>query len=337
MKHLSTIALSICVLMIAGCSQPAQYITNEGLVFGTSYRIVYQSEADLHEELKQAILEVNQSLSTYEKTSVISRINQNDTSVVLDDHFIRVFDKAVEVTQVSNGAFDMTVAPLVNAWGFGFTNKDSINIELIDSLLLFTGMEKVTRVGNKVTKTDPRVMLDASAIAKGYGVDVAALCLEKIGVANYLVEIGGEVRTKGINAKGEAWRVGIDKPIDDREVQQRQLEAIIKISGHSMATSGNYRNYYIEDGRKYAHTINPKTGYPVQSDILSSSVIAADCMTADAYATAFMVLGLEKSMAIVKADTTLQVFFVCTDSLGQLKEVYSPGFEKMIAEIIAKE
>ena len=337
MRHVSSIIILSFILILSGCKQPAGYITNEGLVFGTSYRIIYQSEIDHQTEITAAIDQVNQSLSTYESKSVISRVNQNDSTVVLDPHFIRVFNKAVEVTQITNGAFDMTVAPLVNIWGFGFSKKDSVTPTAIDSILAFVGMDKIRLEDNKINKQDIRTMLDASAIAKGYGVDVAAECIEQLGIANYLVEIGGEIRTRGVNAKGEPWRVGIDKPVDDRNVQDRQLQAIIALNNQSLATSGNYRNFYYKDNQKFAHTINPKTGYPVQSNILSSSVIAPDCMTADAYATAFMVLGLEKSMQIVTANPSLEAFFICSDSTGNIKEVYSPGFEKFIKEIVSKE
>ncbi|MBN2742340.1 MAG: FAD:protein FMN transferase [Marinilabiliaceae bacterium] len=330
----SVFGVLVVLVLLAGCRQPAPYVVNEGMVFGTTYRIVYQSEVDYHSDITSAIEEVNQSWSPFEKESIITRVNQNDSDVVVNDHFINVFDKSVEISKATHGAFDITVAPLVNAWGFGFKKKDSITTELIDSLRLFVGMEKVLRVDHRVMKQDGRIMLDASAIAKGYGVDVAALCLEKHGVANYLVEIGGEVRTKGVNTQGQSWRVGIDKPIDDPTVQDRQLQAIVALDGVSLATSGNYRNFYVDGGRKFAHTIHPQTGYPVQSDILSASVIAPDCMTADAYATAFMVLGSDRAMAIVNANPSLEAFFICTDSQGEMREIYSPGFEKIIVEIV---
>lgn len=322
--------LPVLLGLVLSCTSPKSYVRNEGFVFGTTYHLIYESDSDLHTQIMGEIAKVDWSLSTYKDTSVISRVNKNDQSVVLDPHFLTVYQKALEVTTVTEGAFDMTVAPLVNAWGFGFTNKDSMTQQKVDSILEFVGMGKVTLANGAIVKSDPRLMLDASAIAKGYGVDVAALYLESMGVTNYMVEIGGELRVKGLNDKGLPWSVGIDKPIDDPTVSDRQLQEVLALDNHSLATSGNYRNFYYQGNQKYAHTINPKTGYPVQTSVLSASVIAPDCMTADAYATAFMVLGLEKSLAIANADPTLEAYFIYSDEGGQLKEACTNGFERLI-------
>jgi FAD:protein FMN transferase len=317
------------LILLAGCT-PKGYITNDGFVFGTSYHIVYEHTADIHNEVMAKIGEVDWSLSTYKDSSVISRVNKNDDSVVLDAHFLNVFSKSLEVSQRTDSAFDITVAPLVNAWGFGFSKKETITPEKIDSILPFVGIAKVRLVDGKIVKDDPRLKLDASAIAKGYGVDVAANYLESVGIVNYMVEIGGEIRAKGINAKGITWGVGIDKPIDDPAVSDRKLQAVVRLGNHAMATSGNYRNFYVQDGKKYAHTINPKTGYPKQSDILSATVIAPDCMTADAYATAFMVLGLEHSIKIVESDPSLEAYFIYSDDQGNMLEKWTEGFDRLL-------
>lgn len=320
----------LVILVVSGCGGKKSYIYNEGFVFGTTYHIVYECDSDLQANVMDEIAKVDWSLSTFKDTSVISRVNKNDSTVRLDGHFLTVFNKSLEVTAKTDGAFDITVAPLVNAWGFGFTKKDSMNNVKVDSILAFVGMDKVQLVNGKIIKADKRLMLDASAIAKGYGVDVAANYLESMGIENYMVEIGGELRVKGHNDKGKPWNVGIDKPIDDPAVSDRQLEAILHLDNQSLATSGNYRNFYYKGTQKYAHTINPKTGFPVQTSVLSSSVIAPDCMTADAYATAFMVLGLDKALEIANADPNLEAYFVYSDANGQMKEAWTKGFEALI-------
>lgn len=318
------------LLTTTSCRLSDDYIANEGIVFGTTYHIVYQYKEDLQPQLMEQIAKVDKSLSTYNPQSVISKVNTNDSSVVLDDHFLTVFNKSLEISQKTDSAFDITVAPLVNAWGFGFKKKETITPAKIDSILAFVGIGKVALKHGKIVKSDPRLMLDASAIAKGYGVDVAALFLESQGINNYMVEIGGELRVKGVNAKDNRWSVGIDKPIDDPTVSNRELEAVLKLSNQSLATSGNYRNFYVEGNKKYAHTINPKTGYPVQTEVLSVSIIAPDCMTADAYATAFMVLGLEKAMAIANREPNIEAYFIYNDENGVMKTAWTTGFDGLL-------
>ncbi len=267
----------------------------------------------------------NRSLSTYDNESIISRFNQNDPEVLADQYFSICFERAYEISQLTQGAFDMTVAPLVNVWGFGFTQKDSVYPELIDSLLQFTGYEKVSLSEGKLIKDDPRIMLDASAIAKGLGVDVVSDFLESKGVVNYLVEIGGELRCKGVNKKGVDWTVGIDKPIEN--LMERELQVVLNLTNSAMATSGNYRQFYVEDGVKYSHTIDPRSGYPVRHSLLSATVIASDCMTADAYATAFMVLGLEKTKQLVEEDPNLEAYLIYSDENDEIATWVSVGMQ----------
>ncbi len=321
------------VWVFSSCSnQQKKFFSNEGLIFGTTYHIIYENDKDVHDGIRVTMNNFNLSLSTYDKNSVISKINRNE-DVEIDDYFITVFTKAVEISDKTGGAFDITVAPLVNAWGFGFSKKDSVSPQLIDSLLQFVGMDKIKISDGKVVKNNPGVMLDASAIAKGYGVDVVADYLESLGVKNYLVEIGGEIRVRGHNMRGIFWRVGIDKPIDDPKVLHRELQEIIEITDGALASSGNYRNFYIKDGKKYAHTIDPKTGYPIQHELLSVSVVAPDCMTADAYATAFMVLGLDKAKEIVEKTPGLEAYFICrAEDSDTLKIIYTDGFGKLIVK-----
>ncbi len=281
----------------------------QGSIFGTVYHITYNWGVDLHDSIKTVLAEVDNSLSPFNKESNITAINNNQTQTP-DARMLQVFQLAKTVSEQTNGAFDITVAPLVNLWGFGFENSDKASEQAIDSIRQFVGFEKISYIDGQIHKSDPRTKLDCGAIAKGYGVDAIGEYLEKQGVKNYMVEIGGEVRTRGVNPHGDNWRIGITKPQDDPLNTQSEIEQIIKLTNISVATSGNYRNFYIKDNKKYAHTIDPRTGYPVQHNILSSTVLAPDCATADAYATAFMVLGLEESQKVLENNPDLQAFFI---------------------------
>jgi len=302
---------------------------SEGAVFGTFYHITYQSDKALDEGIKDALDKVNQSLSMFEKESTISRIN-NNTSMETDSMFIRVFSLAKHISAETNGAFDITVAPLVNLWGFGFKNMDSVTEAAVDSLLQYVGIDGVELKDGKIVKTHPETMLDCSAIAKGYGVDVVGEYLESVGVKHYMVEIGGEVRVRGFNPRGEQWSIGITRPDDDSTCTQNDIEEVLQVTDLSMATSGNYRNFYMKGGKKYAHTIDPRTGRPVQHNILSSTVLASDCATADAYATSFMVLGLDDAKKVLSEHSELMAFFVYYDKNGNTNEWYSPKLKELI-------
>ena len=229
----------------------------------------------------------------------------------------------------TEGAFDPTVSPLINAWGFGFKNGVPMTPEIVDSLWHLVGMERVELLGGRLYKDDPRMTLNFSAIAKGYAVDVVASFLRGKGVENYLVEIGGEVVARGKNERGEIWRVGIDTP-DEGNVAGGEIDAVVMLDDAALATSGNYRNFRIVDGRRVAHTINPATGYPVQHSLLSATVLASDCMTADAYATAFMVLGVEKSMEIASRHPEMEVYLIYAVDSVDVSVVMTPGMRQYI-------
>jgi thiamine biosynthesis lipoprotein len=222
------------------------------------------------------------------------------------------------------------VAPLVNAWGFGFKNDSLMTREKIDSIRKFVGYKKVSLAEGKVVKQDDRTMLDCSAIAKGYGCDVAARLLERKGINNYMVEIGGEIVVKGKNSQRTAWNIGVNKPVDDSLSTDGEIQTILQLSDIAMATSGNYRNFYYKEGKKYAHTIDPKTGYPVQHSILSATVLAGTCVVADAYATSFMVMGLERAKQVLKAHPELLAYFIYADEKGTNRVYYSPELERKI-------
>lgn len=312
------------------CQESKEYRYAEGAVYGTYYHISYQYPLDLQVQLREEMERVNASLSMFNAQSVISRLNRSETDTT-DVLFRRMFEAAVKVNRETAGAFDITVAPLVNAWGFGFKHDTFPAPEKIDSLRQWIGMEKLNLQEGRLYKQTKEVEMDASSIAKGLGVDLVAEFLESKGIADYMVEIGGEVRVKGRSSKNRPWRIGIDKPVDDPQVTDRQLQMVVELDSGAMATSGNYRNFYIREGKKYAHTIDPRTGYPVQRDILGASVYASDCMKADAYATAFMVLGLEDARRIIEENPHLEGCLIY-EREGEIKTWISDGLQKKIVK-----
>ena len=309
--------------------QDAPYQHDRGTVFGTTYSIIYQSSENLNKEIMAALNAIDQSMSTFNKGSVISKINRNE-QVQPDEMFIDVFKLANKVSTETHGAFDVTVAPLVNAWGFGFKNGTFPTPQVIDSLKQFIGYQKVAYTNGRIKKQDPRLMLDFSAIAKGYGSDVVANLLKRKGIENFMVEIGGEIVTRGISEKRLPWKVGVTKPTDDSLNVNQELQTILNVTNKAMATSGNYRKFYYKNGKKYAHTIDPLTGYPVQHNILSSTVLANNCAEADAYATAFMVLGLEKAQKILEQHPELMAYFIYSDKNGKNAVWFSPSLKDKI-------
>ncbi len=337
MKSIKITVLFFLSVLLVSCSSGKKkenyvYHQDSGEIFHTSYHIKYAYDRSLKSEILAELERFELSLNPFRDNSIITKIN-NNTPVKPDSMFMEVFNKAMEVSRMSEGKFDITASPLINAWGFGFKNMDSITPEIIDSLKEFVGYDKIMidSEGN-VTKTDSRVQLNTSAISKGYSCDLVARLFDKLKIENYMVEIGGEVVAKGVNDKGVCWRIGVDKPIDDSTGLQHELQTILSLCDKSLATSGNYRNYYLKDGKKYAHTIDPQTGYPSEQDILGATVIADDCMTADAYATAFMASGLEKSKEIARKIPGLHYYFIYVKPDSTLDVAYSEGFEQFFAE-----
>ncbi|MDA3928738.1 MAG: FAD:protein FMN transferase [Prolixibacteraceae bacterium] len=268
----------LLIIIFSACNNPkpvAKFNFNEGGIFGTYYHVAYEHPegTNLVVEINAELKRLDMSLSTYKTESILSKVNTN-RAVELDDLFINVFNKSQEISKITNGAFDPTVAPLVNAWGFGFRKKELVTPELLSSIENYVGYTKVALRNGKIIKKDPRVMLDFSAIAKGYAVDVIGNLLVQNGCSNYMVEIGGEVVAHGVNKEGRTWRIGINEPNDNEPMVPSQLQAIVSLENKALATSGNYRNFYIENGKKFAHTINPKTGYPVEHSLLSATVLA---------------------------------------------------------------
>lgn len=308
----------------------APFHNDRGMVFGTVYSITYQADENLRAEIERELKMVDASLSTFNDTSVISRINKNEP-VVIDSLFETVFQLSQQISKETHGAFDITVAPLVNVWGFGFTNKQSVDSATIDSILQFVGYNKVEYSNNTVNKADARTMLDCSAIAKGFGSDRVARLFDLKGIENYMVEIGGEVVVKGKNDKSEAWKIGVAKPTEDSLSTTSELQTILSVSNIGMATSGNYRNFYYKDGKRYAHTIDPQTGYPVQHSLLSATVLAPTCAQADALATAFMVMGVDAALAYCESHPDVEGYFIYNDEANTLKTIYTKGVEKLLS------
>lgn len=316
--------LIVATAMILTKNTP--YHTDEGRIFGTSYRITYKYKDNLDKEIKETLMKVDNSLSPFNKNSTISKINNNKSDIP-DSMFLYIFDMAQEVSEETGGAFDITVAPLVNAWGFGFKKGITPDSLTIDSLRNFIGYKKIELTDGRIRKQHPETMLNCSAIAKGYGCDVVAHFLQCKGIEDYMVEIGGEVVLKGRNKNNEPWVIGINKPSENGI---SELQAVLQLTDCSMATSGNYRNFRIVDGKKVAHTIDPNTGYPANHSLLSATVVTDECAYADALATAFMVMGKEKAMEYCKNNPKIEAYFIYADDNGNMQTVQTDGFKKLI-------
>jgi len=338
-KHyiqLIILALVLCtVYLISRAGRRGEYVSIAGFTQGTTYHITYESKKG--ENLKMAIdsllADFDMSLSSYKPNSLISRFNRNEPGVKADHKFKEVFNKSYEVYRKTGGAFDITVAPIINALGFG-SNKDTLNVDstMIDSLLSYVGMEKLKLQDDTLVKQNGNIKLDVNGIAQGYSVDLVVEFLKGRKIRNFMVEIGGEVRAIGRNHNNQIWRIGIDKPYEGNMIPGAELQTIIRLDNRALATAGNYRKFYEKNGIKYVHIINPRTGYPVVSKLLSVTVIARDCLTADAYDTPLMVLGLEKSIQFLKENTFIEAYLIYSDDKGDFKVYATPGLKKFIAE-----
>lgn len=324
--------ISIMLLLIfgTGCNAKQTYYEENGTIFHTLYKIKYEAKQPLNKKIDSILKAFNQSLNPFNPHSIIAKVNRNEP-VIVDAWFTEVFNKAQEVSEQTEGVFDITAGPLINLWGFGFSKMDSITPTMIDSIRKIVGYKKISLKDSRIQKQDNRTLLNCSAIAKGFASDVVARMLEDEGISNYMVEIGGEVAMQGVNQNGDWWRIGISKPEDDSTGITNELEEIMTLCKKGgIATSGNYRNFYIKDGKKYAHTIDPRTGYPSEQNILSATVVANNCMTADAYATAFMAMGLEMSERVAKNLDDIDYYIIYTDSLGKYKSAYSKGMKQYL-------
>lgn len=315
-------------------NKQVDYIHNNGTTQGTTYSVIYlqPNGLDLKLKIESKLKEFNSCLSSYDSLSMISRINNNDSSVITNECFEHMYNVAGEVYSVTGGAFDITVGPLIKAWGFGFGNYNHVSEIPLQKLLPLVGFRKIQLINHRIKKRSPQILIDANALAQGQSADIIAALLETNGCQNYMIEIGGEVVCKGKNPNGKKWRIGIDKPIDDPNSMNHELQAVVNISDLAITTSGNYRKFYYLNGKKYSHTIDPRTGNPVQHNILSATVIAPTCIRADAYATAFMVLGVDSSITICKQIQGMDCYLIYSDEKGNTQVVYTDGFRKYLSE-----
>jgi len=307
------------------------YYTIQGLAEGTSYNIIYKDEQhrDFQSEIDNLLAGFEKSLSVYDKDSIISRINRNEI-VKIDHYFHTVFTRAKEISKQTEGAFGISAEPLFRAWGFSSVEKSVPTDQQIAELKKNIGMDKIRIENGFVVKDNLDIVLNANAIAKGYSADIIADFLQDKGCRNYLVEIGGEIRVKGVNPEGELWRIGVDRPSESNLIPGQDLQLILHITDRGIATSGNYRQYYMEKGQKITHTIDPVSGYPAQHNLLSTTVVAQDALTADAFATAFMVGGMEKAAGWIEKYQYLDAVFIC-DEDGEYKVYCTSGLEDKIS------
>ena len=327
------ISLIFLILLVAGTIfilSRSKYQTSQGEIFGTTYHVRYNSTQNLDKEIEQELFRVDTIFSLFKENSLLSRFNRGEDKGKGNTLFAEVIKLSLEISNETEGAFDITVAPLVNAWGFGFKNKQPLSNKQVDSLQKLVGYQHLSFNGKELTKDIPNLQIDCGAIAKGYAVDRIAKLLSDKGCQNYMVEIGGEVVVKGNNDKGEKWKIGINKPTQHALPTEEDLQTLLSLTNCGIATSGNYRNFYIKDGKKYAHSIDPKTGYPVQHSLLSATVISQSCAKSDALATAFMVMGLDKAKAFVETHKDIQVYFIYADEKGNYQVWMSDDMKPLI-------
>lgn len=307
----------------------AEYISIDGQAQGTTFHIVYNDSLnrDFSTQVDSLFRVIDHSMSLWDSTSTISRLNRNDTTVIPDEHFIRVFNRAIEIATETNGAFDVTVGPLIKEWRIYQKDHNQLpDSSQVDSIMGFIGYQKVRMIDQRIIKADPRIQLDFNAIAQGYTVDVISNFFLQRGIQQFLVEVGGELMARGFNERGEIWHIGIDKPIE-QEANARPLQTTVDLKDVALATSGSYRKFVMKDSQKLSHVIDPATGYPVSQQLLSVSVKADNCMSADAYATAFLVMGMDRAMAFAK-EKELEIYCIYTDAEGNHHVNATTGFTR---------
>jgi thiamine biosynthesis lipoprotein len=329
--------LLISLILFTTCGKKQTVIESfTGFAQGTTYSIVYDnnkkiSPVELKQKVEKILGDFDMSLSLYKDSSILSKVNRNE-DVLLDTFFTGVFEKSVRISELTNGAFDVTVGSLVKAWGFGPDEHKNISEAKRDSLVKLVGMDKVSIKNSHLIKSVPEINLDFNAIAQGYSVDIICDFLAQLGFQNYLVEIGGEVKAVGTKS-GAKWRIGIDRPEDNNMTPGKELEAVIGITDEALATSGNYRKFYVENGIKYSHTIDPRTGYPAKNNLLSATILADGCAEADGIATACMVIGKDSAIKFIEKNPQYRAFFVFSDEIGNFRTWVSPGLMDRISDL----
>lgn len=327
--------LSISTILIIGCNGNQQkknqdkYMSTEGFAQGTTWHIKYKSfnNENLQTQFDSILKAFDNSISAYNKNSLLTKINNNE-DVELDSIITTVFNQSKEIYQLTGGLFDPTCRPLVNAWGFAkHENLRKPSQKEIDSILQFVGMDKVEIKDGKIVKSDPRLSLNFNANAQGYSVDIVCNWLKSRGYTDFLVEIGGETRAEGLNSKQVPWRIAIESPIENSNEQNRKMNAIVSVSGKSLCTSGDYRNFMEADGKKFSHELNPKTGFPKDDSLLSVSIICNQAIDGDALATAVMVMGLKQGFQFIDSLPDTEGYFIYAKQNGETSILKTNGFE----------
>jgi len=333
MQILLKALLALLALSLFSCTEEPEKISFQGETQGTYYAITYfdRQGRNFQPQVDSILNQFDLSVSMWKPGSIISRINNGDSTAIPDEWFSDIFQRARIISENTSGAFDFTVGPLVNAWGFGFRNKIPLDPAKIDSLKMLVDYRQVRMTDGKIIKDKPGIQFDFNAIAQGYAVDLLGRFLSGRGIENYLVDIGGEVIGKGQKPDGSAWLVGIENPATD-SLSERTINTRIKLTNMAVSTSGSYRKYRVENGQRYSHTIDPATGYPVQHGLLSVTVLASECSTADGYATAFMVMGHEKAVEYIARNPGLEAFFIISSGEGLYKTIATKGFEAIIVD-----
>ncbi len=326
--------LFFVVLLLNSCNlkqqQPVKLV---GEAQGTYYSIIYydDQQRDFQQDIDSILHDFDMSVSLWEPESILSQINNGNNSVVPDEYFIENFRLSEQVSEETGGYFDFTIGSLVSTWGFSIKHDRVIDSATIDSLLNISGYKKVRLEGNRIIKQNPHVKFDFNAIAQGYSVDVIGDFLRSEGISNFLVDIGGEVTTSGNKPDNSLWRVGIEQPTEDINGPQ-DINAIIALTNKSLATSGSYRKFFMKDGVRYSHMIDPFSGYPAMHNLLSVTVIANNAALADAYATACMVMGLDKAKQFIESKDNIEALFIISDDNNEYQTITTKGFDKLIVE-----
>ena len=324
--------LLVLVVALPFMRSRKKFIKNTGVVWTTEYHITYEARADLNDSIQQVLTMIDNSASAFNKQSLVTAINEGKSDTA-DRLFKTLYNKALEVNKASSGVYDPTVMPLVNAWGFGYKSGNLTTQEQLDSILAFVGMGHTRLDGNKVVKDDPRVQFDFSSIAKGLACDEIAAMLVRNGATNFMVEIGGEVVARGVNERGETWRVSVDLPVPDDDQGAVHANAVVlRLDSLAVATSGSYRKFKEVDGKKVSHIVNPITGSSETSNLLSVTIVAGDCMSSDAWATACMAMGLEKTQAMMENNSKLGVMTISTDDDGNFVVWSNKRFADLVEE-----
>lgn len=321
---------SVVLVLLCSCHHTSKKVAFQGEAQGTYYAVTYYDAEgrDFKMQIDSLLDNFDQAMSLWVPESDISRINRGDSTVITNSLFQRVFNKSQEISRITGGAFDVTVGPLVKAWGFSFKGKITLDSLKIDSLRQIIGYDGVRLENGKILFADSRMQLDFNAIAQGYSVDVIGDFLYSRGIKNFLVDVGGEVLAKGLKPEKKPWIVGIERPSDSANDEERKIETTLAVTDMAVATSGSYRKFYIRDGIRYSHAIDPSTGYPVRHNTLSVTVIAPDAMTADGMATAFLIMGSKNGLQFIEEHPGCDAWFIDASPDGTFIDLWSKGMEK---------